>query len=133
MIASVARRMQKRISRGDDRWDAFLDCQSHMVNLAKAAVELHVLKSFQKHVAAQTDPSIQGVLATLRDIYALSCIRNDIGWFQEAGLLETNKARAIRKLLRKLYGELRPNAVALVDGFGIPDHCIAAPIATTPS
>lgn len=42
------------------------------------------------------------------------------GWFLEHGYVESGKAVAIRGVVNKLCRELRPQAVALVDGFGVP-------------
>ena len=43
--------------------------------------------------------------------------------------MEPVKTKAIRKMVNQLCWEIRPDAVALVDAFAIPDSCLAAPIA----
>jgi acyl-CoA oxidase len=74
-------------------------------------------------------------LRRLRQLFALSRIENDLDWFLEAGYVESRKAKAIRGEVNDLCDELRPAAEGLVNAFGIPDACLAAPIATggTPS
>ncbi|MEM6646765.1 MAG: acyl-CoA dehydrogenase, partial [Bacteroidota bacterium] len=54
----------------------------------------------------------------------------DAAWFMASGGFEGVKAKAIRSEINVLCGELRPHAEALVDGFGIPEELIRAPIAT---
>ncbi|MGP1991171.1 acyl-CoA dehydrogenase [Zobellia laminariae] len=39
------------------------------------------------------------------------------------------KSKAIRQRVERLCTELRPHIEVLVDGFGIPEHCMSAPIA----
>ena len=42
--------------------------------------------------------------------------------------MEGIKTKAIRKMVNQLCWEIRPNAVALVDAFAIPESCLSAPI-----
>jgi acyl-CoA oxidase len=74
---------------------------------------------------------LREVLDRLEQLYALERIEADRAWFLEAGFLETAKSRAIRELVLQICAEVRPDAVAIVDGFGIPDSLLGAPIATT--
>ncbi len=48
---------------------------------------------------------------------------------KQHGYIEGSKAKAIRKLVNRLCGEVREQAVPLVSAFGIPDELLAAPIA----
>ena len=62
-------------------------------------------------------------------LFALHTIEDHAAWYLEHGFLEPAKVRAIRDELGALCAELRPDAVALVDAFAIPDNCLGAPIA----
>ena len=44
-------------------------------------------------------------------------------------LLSTEQGLEVAERNRKLCAELAPDAVALIAGFGIPEHLISAPIA----
>jgi acyl-CoA oxidase len=61
------------------------------------------------------------VLDEVAALHGLITIERDRGWFLEKGYLEPNKARALRDSINALCVQLRPHAVALVDGFGIPE------------
>ena len=63
--------------------------------------------------------------------YALWHIEQDRGWFLEQHYIDATKAKAIRTEINALLGQLRSHAVSLVNGFGIPDQLLAAPIAVT--
>ncbi len=128
LLASVALRLRKRLGTGVEAFEAFNQCQEHLLALAEAHVERLVLEEFLKGVAAVKDPGLKAVLSRLCDLYGLTCLEDASGWFLEHGLLEGSKARAIRKEVVRLCAEVRPDAVALVDAFGIPDTCLAAPI-----
>jgi len=56
-------------------------------------------------------------------------LRKDASWYLEQGYIGGTKSKAIRKRVERLSTELRPHLGTLVDGFGIPEHCMEAPIA----
>lgn len=128
LLATVSKRIRKRLSAGVEAFEAFNQVQVHLLELAHAHVERLVLEQFLKGVADVKDPGLKTVLGRLCDLYGLSCLESANGWFQEHGWLEGAKAKAIRKEVTHLCAELRPDAVALVNAFGVPDTCLAAPI-----
>ncbi len=129
LVASVARRLKKRIDAGVDSFQALVECQDHVLTTAKAHVERVVLERFIAGVERCEDQRLRTVLEDLVDLFALERIERDRGWFLENGVLEGPKSKAIRKQVLQLCRQLRQQAVPLVDGFGIPDALLAAPIA----
>ncbi len=111
-----------------DSYNAFIECQSHLVTLALAHVERIILEQFLKSVD-QTDSKLSKTLKRLCDLFALARIEKDNGWFLENGYIEGNKAKAIRNQIDQLCTELKNDAIHLVDAFGIPDNLLSAPIA----
>jgi acyl-CoA oxidase len=107
-----------------------VDVQDHLVQLAHAEAERVVLDRFVDAIEAVEDASLRETLTTLRQLFALSRIENDLDWFLEAGYVTSPKAKAIRGAVNDLCDEVRPHAEALVDAFGIPDALLAAPIGT---
>lgn len=129
LLITAAKRLKKRIDQGKDSYEAFVECQDHLVNLAHAYIERVILEQFLKGIDDCPDPALADVLKQLCNLFALSRIEKDRGWFLENSYIEGNKAKGIRRQIDKLCLELRPQAVHLVDAFGIPDECLAAPIA----
>jgi acyl-CoA oxidase len=128
LLASVAARLRKRMGAGVDSFQAFNQCQDHLLALAHAHVERVVLEQFIAGVEAVKDPAVKAVLSKLSDLYGLGCLWDASGWFLENDHFESSKAKAIREEVLRLCTEVRPDAVALVRAFGIPDTCLAAPI-----
>lgn len=64
----------------------------------------------------------------MNQLYALSQIEKNKAWYLEDGYMEAVKTKAIRKIVNQLCWDIRPDAVALVNAFAIPDSCLAAPI-----
>ncbi len=129
LTQTLARRFKRRLDDGMTPFDALNDCQDHFLSLAYAHIEFEVYRSFAKAVAEVADPAVRTVLETLRALYGLDCMQQQMGWFMEAGTVEPPKARAIRTEINMICGELAPNARHLVDAFLIPDSLLAAPIA----
>ena len=126
---SLAGRLRRRVQGGMDSSQAANECGDHMLSLAVAASEAHVLECFQTAVQGAEGEGVEQALTKLRDLYALSRIEKDQAWFLRHGVVEANKARAIRSEIHALCVDLRPMAVELVEGFGIPDAALGAPIA----
>ncbi len=69
-------------------------------------------------------PASLAALRALRDLFALSRIEADRGWFLETGYIEASKAKAVRAEVNRLCADLRPLAVPLVEAFGIPESLL---------
>ncbi len=129
LLSSVAQRLRRRLDEGADSFQAMNACQDHLVSLATAHVEAEILARFQAAAATASDPGIRAALGTLEALFALSTMEKHRGWYLESGLLDPPKGKAVREMVNRLCGEVRPWAVALVDGFGIPDDVLRAPAA----
>ncbi|RDV38587.1 acyl-CoA oxidase [Bradymonadaceae bacterium TMQ3] len=129
LVAGVARRIKRRIDEGMDSFEAFNDCQDHVIAVANANIERFVLECFIDAEKATEEASLRRALSQLRRLFALSIIESDMAWFLENGYVQGAKAAAIRDRVNTLCSELRPDAVAFVDAFQIPDALLSAPIA----
>jgi acyl-CoA oxidase len=112
-----------------DVFSAFTIMQRQMLELAHAYVERVILERFLEAISKVNDHSLTKTLEHLSQLFALSQIESNRAWYLEHGVFSGAKARAITRLVDKLCREVRNEAVALVDSFGIPDSCLAAPIA----
>jgi acyl-CoA oxidase len=115
--------------RGSDAFAAFAQMQRELLELAHAHIEWVILEQFIRVMRSAQPSSLKPVLKRMCDLYALSHIERYNGWYFEHGALTGFKSRAISGQVDKLCAEVRHEAVQLVDAFGIPDACLAAPIA----
>ncbi|MCH2042680.1 MAG: acyl-CoA dehydrogenase family protein [Saprospiraceae bacterium] len=129
LTVSVGQRLRKFMSRGLDSYHAFLRCQTHLLEVAEAFIETQVLESFVEVIERCEDKELKKILKQVCDLYALHTIEGHKGWYLEQEYLSASKSKAIRKVVDKLCKLLRNNARALVDAYGIPEECLAAPIA----
>src|ERR1700751_1532230 len=121
----------RRLTRqkGMDAYSAFTRLQPKLLELADAYAERQVLESFLEAVARLPDQTLQRPLRKLADLFALYHLERHKGWFLENGFMQGKRAQAITSHVTRLCQEVRQEAVALVDAFGIPDQCLGAPIA----
>ena len=128
LLFSLTQRMRSLLKKKMDSHDAFLRCQTHMVELANAYVEKIVVEQFIEVVKDCKDPDVKKVLKKLCDLYVLSTIEQHKGWYLEQEYMQPVKTKAIRRLVDKLCQSIRHEANSLVDAFGIPRSSLSAPI-----
>ncbi len=117
VVEGLARRMQ-RANRDD--FEELNRMQDHVLMAGRVHMEREVLDAFIAGIAECRDPEAREVLERLCSLFALSSIEADSGWYQAHSRLSGGRAKAIRSQINALCAELRPNAVALVEGFSIP-------------
>ena len=103
-----------------------------LVYAARAHIELFVLEAFNTHISPQScpDPSIRGVLSTLRSLFALTAISNPVfpgsQGFIEAGYISYARLEIIRALVDELLQRLIPEIIALGDAWNFSDASLAS-------
>lgn len=122
MLAGVARRLKRGMDSGMDPAEVFSRCQDHVIGCARAHVERLVLEAFVDKAAATVDEDNKVALNLLCDLFALSTIEADRGWFMEHGRLSSQRAKAISREVDDLCRKVRPIARELVDAFGVPEE-----------
>ncbi|WP_373516792.1 acyl-CoA dehydrogenase [Pricia sp.] len=126
---TLAMRIRDYIKQGMPSYQAFLKVQTHLLALGKAySIEL-AYTTFANFTEQLPEGKNKGVFEKLGALYALQEIRKDAEWYLEQGYLGSTKSKAIRQRVERLCTELRPHIGVLVDGFGIPEHLMTAPIA----
>lgn len=128
ILASAAKRIKRLIDEGLDTYDAFNVVQHQMIDVSQAYLERVVLEQFQIAVKAVEDLKTKEILTKLSQLYALSQLEKNKAWFLEDGYMEAVKTKAIRKMVNQLCWDIRPDALALVNAFDIPESCLSAPI-----
>jgi acyl-CoA oxidase len=127
ITAAVAQRFRRGLDEGFDAFEVFRAVQDHAINAARAHIDTVILESFSRAIENVEDELKPG-LGLLCDLYALQNIEEDKGFLQEHGRLSAPRCKAITREVNRLCNEVRQNAEAYVDAFGIPDAVLAAPI-----
>ncbi len=128
VLASVARRLRRGMHSDQDPAEVFSLCQDHVIKAAWANAERIVLEAFLDKLETLDAGPNKEALTLLCDLFALSCIEADRGWFLEHGRLSTARSKAVTRMVNELCRQLRPLADALVDGFAVPPAMLGAPM-----
>jgi acyl-CoA oxidase len=132
-LDSLVRRLRPARGKGVDAaraFEIFNNAQDHLLRAARSHLDGLVLDAFNRACEAQQDPAAKQLMRQVCDLYALSVIEADKGWFLEHGRMSGARSKAVTAEVNRLCLGLRPHARALVDAFGIPESWIGAPIAT---
>jgi len=126
---SIMMRIRSYIKKGMPSYQAFLKVQTHLLALGKAYSTALAYEKFHNYTEQMQDEKYKSLYKKIGSLYALQEIRKDASWYLEQGYISGTKSKAIRQRVERLCTELRPHINVLIDGFGIPDHCLNAPIA----
>ncbi len=126
-LMSLSERMQKYLKRKLDPYQAFLKVQLHMVEMAHAYIDKLCYESLSEQAYTHATANQQSFIQ-LSQLYGLTILEQNKGWFLENDYCYGSKTKAIRRVRAKLIADLRPDAEALVDAFGIPTELLAAQI-----
>jgi acyl-CoA oxidase len=124
ILSGAARRLKGGIDGGADPFAVLVNCQDHVVEAARAWVDLVVLEAFAGAVERCEDPGSAAVLDRLCSLYALSRIEAERAFYQEHGRLSSTRSKAVIKAVNALCGELRGCAGPLVEAFGVPEAAL---------
>lgn len=96
--------------------------QDHLIAAGWARMESLALQALvEAEGKLPKDSSARKVLEQVRNLYALSTIIEDAGWFEEHNVLPSSRVRIARAAQRDLVDSLAPWAEVLVDAFGVPE------------
>ncbi|MGY1735430.1 acyl-CoA dehydrogenase family protein [Geodermatophilus sp. SYSU D00684] len=120
-LEGAIRRLRKNAATdGMEPFQVFNSVQDHVLRTASTHIDRVVLEAFVAGIERTPDPDARALLEALCDLYALSTIEADKGWFLEHGQLTPARSKALTATVNALLAELRPHMVTLVDGFAIP-------------
>ncbi|TPX45691.1 acyl-CoA oxidase [Chytriomyces confervae] len=103
------------------------DSLIEMYAISKAHCQYILLKNFvhaayhDKRAAAN---EVAPVLVTLCVLFGLSTMESELSEFVEDGFVSQKQTVWLRAQIKKSLAAVRPNAVALVDSWGIPDYVL---------
>src|SRR5262249_21696274 len=105
------------------------ECQDHVLEAARAHVDRLILEAFVDAVErCEEGTPLRETLEQLCDLYALSTIEAERGWYFEHSRMTAPQSKAITRAVNRLCSELREQSLPFVDAFAIPESLLG-PIA----
>lgn len=125
VLETLATRL-RRGAKDVDPFRVFNQAQDHVLRAARTHMDRVVLEAFVTGIEECEDAQTRDVLERLCTLYALSSIEADSGWFQEHNRMSAARSKAVTAQVNKLCGELRPHALGLVEGLGVPESWLGS-------
>jgi len=121
VVETAARRLRRA---GKDQAQAFAvfnAAQDHVVKGGQVHIDRIVLEAFTAGIARCEDEEAADVLRDVCSLYALTVIERDKAWFMEHNRMSDQRAKAVTREVNGLLERLRPHALDLVQGLGVPE------------
>lgn len=129
LLKSLARRLRPARKLPVEKAARLVDkVQDHMVSCAWAHIDRMILEAFFEAESTITDERSQEVLEQVRDVFFLSVVCDNAGWFLEQSLLTGTRTKGARAGLADLVDSLGPWSEVLVDAFGTPSTMLDTPM-----
>lgn len=117
-IAEVAEALRPVAKKSQaEQASVFNENQYDLIKASKSHAQLLQWESFSEALDDIQDPGTLKIMTWMRDLFALSTIEEDLGWFMEYGRISQQRARTLRQYTNRLAARLRPHAQDLVDAF----------------
>lgn len=127
-LESLARRFKSASTRAGDSFESFNELGDHVQFVARAHIERVALEAFVVAIDEVEDAHAKRVLQDLCALFALDSISHDRAWYLEHNRIGASRSKAIGAQLNSLLRDLRPHALAMVEGMGIPEDWLRAAI-----
>lgn len=129
LLKSLARRLRPARKLPVEKAARLVDkVQDHMISCAWAHIDRMILEAFFEAESTITDERSQEVLEQVRDVFFLSVVCDNAGWFLEQSLLTGTRTKGARAGLADLVDSLGPWSEVLVDAFGVPSTMLYIPM-----
>mmetsp|Transcript_15565 Transcript_15565/g.39061 ORF Transcript_15565/g.39061 Transcript_15565/m.39061 type:complete len:584 (+) Transcript_15565:459-2210(+) len=129
LVFHVAQCLQDAVEEGKPAATAWNETLVEIGRASRAHSMLIALKAFADALESNVIvPKNRKVLSLMFSLFGLFWMERDMADFVEDGYLDSTQAIHVRKQVLALIGELRSDAVALVDAWDISDFCLKSTI-----
>ncbi|MGB3829882.1 MAG: acyl-CoA dehydrogenase, partial [Ornithinimicrobium sp.] len=132
VLETLAARLRKAAKDNPDSFEAFNSTQDHVLLAARTHMDRVVLEAFIEGIDACQDPVAKDRLERMGDLYCLTSIEADSGWFQQHNRLSATRSKAVTAAVNELCRTLRVDALALVEGMGVPEEWLNSSMLVEP-
>ncbi|GGC76442.1 acyl-CoA dehydrogenase family protein [Hoyosella rhizosphaerae] len=125
LVRTAAQRLRNGAKEGDP-FTAFNNAQDHIIKAGSAHIDRLILESFIDGLDLIQDDEAREIAETLCDLYVYSEVEADRDWFIMHRFMSVERAKAVRRGVNELCEKLRPHALTLVEGMGVPESMLRA-------
>ncbi|WP_406229664.1 acyl-CoA dehydrogenase [Nocardia sp. NBC_01009] len=125
LVRTAGHRLRAR-AKDTTPFEAFNNAQDHILAAGTAHIDRLILEEFIEGIAGIEDPAARDLAETVCDLFAYSMLEEDSAWFIMHRFMSVERAKAVRRGVNELVDRLRPDALTLVEGMGVPQGMLRA-------
>src|SRR5690606_3401298 len=107
-------------------FQAFNNAQDHILAAGSAHIDRLVLEAFIEGIGDIEDPEARQLAEDLCDLFVFTVLEENSAWFIMHRFMSVERAKAVRRGVNELVDRLRPHALTLVEGMGVPEEMLNA-------
>lgn len=131
LVRTAGHRLRAR-AKETGPFEAFNNAQDHILEAGNAHIDRLVLEAFIDGIAGIEDPEAQALADSVCDLYVYSVIEEHQAWFIMHRFMSVERAKNVRRGVNELVDRLRPSALTLVQGLGVPEKSLRAAMLNAP-
>ncbi|WP_040689869.1 acyl-CoA dehydrogenase family protein [Nocardia vinacea] len=125
LVRTAGHRLRAR-AKDTAPFEAFNNAQDHILAAGAAHIDRLILEAFIEGIAGIADPEARELAETVCDLYVYSLLEENQAWFIMHRFMSVERAKAVRRGVNELVDRLRPEALTLVEGMGVPESMLRA-------
>lgn len=127
LVRTAAHRLRARAAETNP-FEAFNNAQDHILAAGAAHIDRLVLEAFIEGLAGIDNPEARALAEDVCDLFVYTTIEENQAWFIMHRFMSVERAKAVRRGVNELVDRLRPNALTLIEGLGVPEKMLHAVI-----
>ncbi|MFC9994975.1 acyl-CoA dehydrogenase [Nocardia sp. NPDC127526] len=125
LTRTAAHRLRAR-AKETGPFEAFNNAQDHILTAGAAHIDRLVLEAFIEGIAGIEDPEARKLAEAVCDLYVYTTIEQNQAWYIMHRFMSVERAKAVRRGMNELVDRLRPQALTLIEGLGVPERMLRA-------
>ncbi|WOO83992.1 Putative acyl-coenzyme A oxidase 32, peroxisomal [Vanrija pseudolonga] len=127
----LAANLAAKVGKGKrELFDVWMHDESETIQrVSRAYGERLCMDELVGQIVKTNDPATRQILTKIARVHGLAVIERELGWLVTNGLIPPKLGATVEGRLSADVAILAPDAIPLVDGFGIPEGLLYAPIA----
>ncbi|WP_067570844.1 acyl-CoA dehydrogenase family protein [Nocardia acidivorans] len=131
LVRTAGHRLRAR-AKETGPFEAFNNAQDHILAAGTAHIDRLVLEAFIEGIAGIEDDEARELAETVCDLYVYSLLEENQAWYIMHRFMSVERAKNVRRGVNELVDRLRPHALTLIDGMGVPEKMLRAAMLDTP-
>lgn len=134
VLETAARRLRRADGKDEtEAFEVFNNAQDHVLRAGRVHIDRIVLEAFTAGIARCDDEEAAELLRDVCSLYALSVVEEDLAWFMVHNRMSGDRAKQVTNEINALLKKLRPHALTLVAGLGVPEESLGSAILLDPA